>query len=1658
MTSTITLNRALQRRCFDWISSRSGIGVCFFGFLLMFTASLHYGEKLIDWRQQKLIIKHVPLLNDSNEYYDNIAGRSFAERMCLPLPIDIVYTWVNGSDPRLMADLAEVKYQLELEHNLTEKAKQTQLLLEKFRNQTLAERGMAMSSTDVEHETSTTVQTSTSTTTTVTTTTSSNVTEPRNGTFGDDGNASDANITTGAGPSLIAPDVKTLILSSSVKMHVWGDSEQRMIHDHVRQACGSVKGVQLDSEGYSALAVFEHEENARACMSKTQLDVDPLNATFAIGPVSYCGGHTLHGLFPLRLSPAIDHFNDTEVDDPIGFAAYSELVVMLSGIPATMETDAVQSLAELFGTCTVVHRAIDDGIAVVEYNQRMSAIKALEHARVGVTQRESDAPQQRWTYTDIEDNELKVALEHEERPGDVDWNTMYTDDGYMRSEKLDEAYGAQRGFSDDWYGPYPAHTSEGGQGMGDTHHGRKLLAVKHAQTRKHAKGGVHNAHHPRSPVPPKSTVRHHWTHAQPHPRVPSSTHVASDVPAPHLRGTTGDKRARTVATTPSATTTTVMTSTTMTSATTHTHTRTSTTATSITTTEAVRNWTVAFWAVSRVGAVKNVSALDIPNRTTTGDGHSGAGGKGSTGADEEDEEQDEIASSRFQDNSELQYSLRSIEKYAPWVRHIYLVTNGQIPSWLDLDHPRISVVTHHDIFSNTSHLPVFSSPAIEAHLHEIPGLSDKFIYLNDDVMFGMEVWPDDFYTHSRGQNVFEAWPVPNCVEGCPSNWISDSYCDQACNNAECDWDGGDCIGKNSGSNNDRYGGSSAYNAHGPHCATGCTDSWLADKFCDRGCDNVECGYDMGDCGMDKVLTGLDQFYVYENATNITHCDMPSAFKSPRAFFVNLTLAMGDNISIVDGEHDGPDVLVQTVLSQEHKMLMVVLRDNVSATTVNVTISATQRVPVLPEVSEPEEEIEYYDDENTTVAVDANHSVEAYNSTDVANTTTTVMTSTTTTHVQKYEEQAITFTFELFVCTDIIDQVQINATANATNTSLGLLNGTAVRDRTTAAIAVVNDSTIINYWQVDNATNATIPPTKTPWLVPPNASQLKLKNETMEALNMLELDYKSGILTEKGLAKYKYYLLLPYLQPNTTAASHAQLSDTESVATEVWSTMHGVTHHRTVGAQVGRTTTLTTASELGAGTRRRGSATSRHLQAVRLEEESEDDTVVGVMHAPFVTRNGVQVPREEAETADWIEDQKRKVYSYDEDMRLSIRSWEQHTGKKWRNMSISDRERSPLPWERLGLFDGLLDESEDHTLSGLFDGNGGGPLDDTDGSNSWRSRHTLDTFGDSLKKVNRLYNKHFGYRQRRVIAHMPHFIDRNIMLDLVNQFPDKWEATSSHRLRSGDDMQYAFAYYHFLIEQTKNFSVDEAFTEYDLDENGVLSVHELRTLITRLYDLPTSAANWESFENMLLNCSIGQEMHEEVGVGIGPDAKEVWVTRDFIKNCTDMISALKKAKGKQYVHKSQLISEQDGANYIAFEMVRNNLSIVMDQLDAIRRSPRKFVCLNDNIDHRKSEAQEIVGALHSFYESFFPKRSQFELPIGLRNRFLHMDDLRAWQSKQTKVVHASRSWLGVLAVVFVAIVYCRVVRRIRRCWIRLQRKRLPGSPAVRVPKRPEEKYL
>ena len=90
-----------------------------------------------------------------------------------------------------------------------------------------------------------------------------------------------------------------------------------------------------------------------------------------------------------------------------------------------------------------------------------------------------------------------------------------------------------------------------------------------------------------------------------------------------------------------------------------------------------------------------------------------------------------VSKARFRDNGFLKYWFRGVEKFAPWVRKIHFVTDGQIPEWLDINNPKIHTVNHADIIPS-EFLPTFNSPVIERYIHKIPGLSEHFVYFNDD--------------------------------------------------------------------------------------------------------------------------------------------------------------------------------------------------------------------------------------------------------------------------------------------------------------------------------------------------------------------------------------------------------------------------------------------------------------------------------------------------------------------------------------------------------------------------------------------------------------------------------------------------------------------------------------------------------------------------------------------------------------------------------------------------------------------------------------------------------------------------------------------------------------------------------------------------------------
>lgn len=103
---------------------------------------------------------------------------------------------------------------------------------------------------------------------------------------------------------------------------------------------------------------------------------------------------------------------------------------------------------------------------------------------------------------------------------------------------------------------------------------------------------------------------------------------------------------------------------------------------------------------------------------------------------------------RFRDWETLRYQLRSIERYMPWIRNIYIVmsiSETQIPKWLNTENERVHIVWDWEIVPR-EYLPVFNSNVIDLYIPRIEGLSERYLYACDDYIVMRNLKPEDFFT------------------------------------------------------------------------------------------------------------------------------------------------------------------------------------------------------------------------------------------------------------------------------------------------------------------------------------------------------------------------------------------------------------------------------------------------------------------------------------------------------------------------------------------------------------------------------------------------------------------------------------------------------------------------------------------------------------------------------------------------------------------------------------------------------------------------------------------------------------------------------------------------------------------------------------------------
>lgn len=101
-------------------------------------------------------------------------------------------------------------------------------------------------------------------------------------------------------------------------------------------------------------------------------------------------------------------------------------------------------------------------------------------------------------------------------------------------------------------------------------------------------------------------------------------------------------------------------------------------------------------------------------------------------------------SARFRNMDIFRFWFRAVERYAPWVNKIYLVTNGVFPKWINPNHPKLVLVKHSDYIPEEL-LPTFNSRTIEFFIHRIKGLSEHFVYFNDDFFLNAPVKPEMYF-------------------------------------------------------------------------------------------------------------------------------------------------------------------------------------------------------------------------------------------------------------------------------------------------------------------------------------------------------------------------------------------------------------------------------------------------------------------------------------------------------------------------------------------------------------------------------------------------------------------------------------------------------------------------------------------------------------------------------------------------------------------------------------------------------------------------------------------------------------------------------------------------------------------------------------------------
>ncbi|RHY62778.1 hypothetical protein DYB30_002385 [Aphanomyces astaci] len=923
---------------------------------------------------------------------------------------------------------------------------------------------------------------------------------------------------------------------------------------------------------------------------------------------------------------------------------------------------------------------------------------------------------------------------------------------------------------------------------------------------------------------------------------------------------------------------------------------------------------------------------------------------------------------RFRDNEELRYSLRSIEMYAPWVRHVYLVTDGQIPNWLNVESPRLTIVPHRSIFANQSHLPVFSSPAIEANLDKIPGLSSLFLYFNDDVFLGAPVTPEDFISPSGVQNIYLSWEVPECSKGCREFNLGNQICDPSCNTTACAFDMGDCgclevptsdplvfdvvCAPPSASNTATTDVSPVADTEQPvktanplNCMDGCSWTWIGDGTCDVLCNVTQCGFDAGDCSL-KALEALPTLDLTTKAPGTTYgVHVPGDADAlvvhlPRPFFEFLDRAtlLGDQL-----------VRRAVLLEQNMTLVLVFARKDTTGTstggavvsvdgeladesTAQWTLHVLRGHHTLPhagmwsvlssDLAELKMTRRLHPNASTLVDLQIElpyHSIPDWS-----------MPMTVSNKLEPSISRSV-------VCPPILPPV---GDAGSSDEDDGATDDAAVdTGEDHAAVGCMLDGRrVLLQWQWNASLDAGA-------FV---SGDICTNNAHVESCVHAVLSLRGGVTWVPPTPKRQEPVVW-------TGEWHAF----EDCVVSDW--FQGAIG----GGLVGQC-------------------------SVVVETDALDD-------AP---------PPPGPPAVDLEVAKKAKAMCSSIARRLKARSNE---STWWGLSKVRDGWLAVKTWLHVNTVE-VLDTPRHHMLS----------TDDVAACETYFASRpvelptvsadadavtSVDTFGDSLRFVNKLYNAQFGKVdgpvRRRVPSHMPHFIQKSLLTEMKDHWAAEFNATSSHRFRHPKDMQFSFSYMYYVVNRHKLHppTIDDIFSTYiDINRDGLIDEHEALSVASLL----TSESDIASVK-ACMTPSTTETKREEIhrhGIVTVTETTQPYLTLDSLKACDNVTHRLIETATKRLP-----------PTHVTFHMLSDQYRTAWNQLLNTRAKRTKFICINDDM---KYPTVAVGNILNDLFTSLWPQRSQFELPYHLKNRFGHVDEL-AWAVRTQYIVMGAVGTLVAVAV-------------------------------------------